>query len=158
LNLSNNWTIEFPENSGKSKQIQADTLKSWTQYIDQNIQFFSGTATYSKTFDINKKTFQGNLNWLLDLGKVKDIAIVSLNGVVLDTLWKAPYQVDISKALKVGKNVLKISVTNQWDNRIAGDDQLPQDKKQLSFVGGMRFGHFIAKTSGLLGPVLLKMK
>ena len=59
---------------------------------------------------------------------------------------------------KIGKNVLKINVTNQWDNRIVGDEQLPENKKQLSFVGGMRFGHFTAKTAGLLGPVWLKIK
>ena len=73
----------------------------------------------------------GNVT-LLDLGRVGDLADVSLNGRALGQLWKAPYRVDISSALQPGENHLEIKVTNQWTNRLAGDRTAPADKKILA--------------------------
>jgi hypothetical protein len=93
---------------------------------------------------------------LLDLGTVNDLAEVSLNGKSLGILWKPPYRVDITDAVKPGENQLQIKVTNEWTNRIAGDKLLPADKRILSPVQG-RPGFAGANQtlpdSGLLGPV-----
>jgi hypothetical protein len=94
---------------------------------------------------------------ILDLGIVKDIATIFVNGKELETLWKAPYEVDISKAVKMGKNTLELRVTNQWDNRIIGDRILPKEKKILSSVPAFGVGQKL-KESGLLGPVVLKSR
>ena len=92
---------------------------------------------------------------MLDLGKVKDIAEVSVNGKSLDVLWKLPYELDITSALKTGVNKIEIKVTNQWTNRITGDGANP-NKKVLS-GGGFRFGAGGSALieSGLIGPVIL---
>ncbi len=43
----------------------------------------------------------------------------------LGILWKAPYQVDVTSALKAGANQLEIKVTNEWTNRLIGDRLAP---------------------------------
>ncbi|MGD2095802.1 MAG: hypothetical protein PVH77_12415, partial [Phycisphaerales bacterium] len=93
-----------------------------------------------------------------NLGIVKDIAEVSVNGKVLGTLWKEPYQVDITNALKSGVNQLQIKVTNQWTNRLTGDRLAPPDKKVLTPRRSMMRGFGRPQPpveSGLLGPVTL---
>ena len=157
--ITGNWTLSFPENWGAPAQVTLTELTSWTNHADEGIQFFSGTATYTKEIDLKKTQLVPNASLWLDLGEVKDIAEVRLNGVVIDTLWKVPYRADITKVAKVGKNKLEIRVTNQWDNRMAGDAKLPADKKLLKASGGMRFGGPPKpKTSGLLGPVVLEVR
>jgi hypothetical protein len=154
------WALSFPDNWGAPKQVTLNNLLSWSNHPDEGVKYFSGTATYSKEIEIKKEWKKPDAAILLDLGTVKDIAVVSVNGIEIDTLWKAPYQVDISKAAKVGKNKLEIKVTNQWDNRIAGDSKLPKEQKILQIAsGGIRFGGDPKpKESGLLGPVVLRSK
>ncbi len=158
--LDGPWDITFPPNLGAPEKVQLAKLESWTANADEGVKYFSGTATYTKTIQAPPSWFRTGAKLSLDLGKVSDIAEVSLNGKTLGTLWKEPYQVDATGALKPGANQLEIKVTNQWTNRIAGDRAAPADKKVLSGGGG--FGGFgfgrrgqILPESGLLGPVTL---
>jgi hypothetical protein len=48
----------------------------------------------------------------LDLGEVKNITEIILNGKNLGVLWKPPFRLDISQAIKQGENRLEIRVTN----------------------------------------------
>jgi len=66
----------------------------------------------------------------LDLGKVAVMAEVKLNGKDLGILWKPPYRVDVTSALKKGENQLEIKVVNLWINRQIGDEQLPEDSER----------------------------
>jgi hypothetical protein len=68
----------------------------------------------------------GRLLWL-DLGWVKNIAEVSVNGRPQGILWKPPFRANITDAAKPGKNKLEIKVTNLWPNRLIGDEQLLPD-------------------------------
>jgi hypothetical protein len=63
----------------------------------------------------------------LDLGQVREIAEVRLNGQNVGIAWKSPFRIDITKAAKPGENDLEVSVTNLWPNRLIGDDQEPED-------------------------------
>jgi hypothetical protein len=152
--LNGPWVITFPPDLGAPEKIITEKLESWTTSSDDGVKYFSGTATYSKTFDAAKKWFTPGAVLMLDLGKVGDIAEVTLNGVPLDTLWKFPYRADITGALKKGENKLEIKVTNQWTNRLIGDQQAAKDKKVLNSTLRMFPGRKI-NDSGLLGPVTI---
>lgn len=157
VNLDGFWMMNFPENGGAPKEVTLDKLISWTDHTDEEVKYFSGTATYIKDFEVKKYWIKPNSSILLDLGVVKDIAVVSVNGIEIETLWKAPYQVDISKFVKPGINKLEIKVTNQWDNRIIGDEKLPKEKKILQSTSGFGISKEL-KESGLIGPVILLSK
>lgn len=60
-----------------------------------------------------------------DLGSARDVLEVTVNRQSLGTLWKPPYQVDVTSALKSGENQLEIKVTNEWTNRQIGDRAAP---------------------------------
>jgi len=96
----------------------------------------------------------------LDLGNVRDIAEVSVNGKALGILWKAPYRIDVTGALKPGDNVLEIKVTNEWTNRLIGDRAASVEQKILDpestapgGFGGVGAQNQRLVESGLLGPV-----
>jgi len=80
---------------------------------------------------------------------------VSLNGKPLGVLWKAPYTIDVTGIMQPGKNTLEVRVTNQWNNRIAGDLNLPEGSKILSGTGSSRSATARMDKSGLLGPVFV---
>lgn len=91
------------------------------------------------------------------MGKVGDIAEVTLNGTPVGIFWKAPYQADITSVLKKGENRLEIKVTNQWTNRLLGDMKATPDKKVLNSPLRVFSGQKM-NDSGLLGPLTIVMK
>jgi len=146
------WQIGFPFAAG-AKAITSDKLESWTRNSNEDIKYYSGTATYTNTFTIDRKELPKGDRILLDLGKVGDIAEVSLNGQVVDTLWKFPYLTDISKFINSKQNTLIIKVTNQWTNRLAGDRLLPEGQRKLAaFIRPFGGKHELGE-SGVLGEV-----
>jgi hypothetical protein len=126
--IDGSWQLSFPPNWGAPEQITLDKLISWTEHTNEGVKYFSGTATYKKTFDWNTKPDKG-LRVVLDLGKLKNFAEVELNGKSFPVLWKPPYYLDITDAIKTGENVLQIKITNMWPNRLIGDEQLPDDRE-----------------------------
>ena len=156
--LDGAWEVAFPEKLGAPAKISFANLSSLTTSSDDGVKFFSGTSTYTKTFSAKPEWLQSGAALLLDLGRVGDIAEVSVNGRALGQLWKAPYQIDVSSALQPGENKLEIKVTNQWTNRIAGDRAAAADKKVLTELppgrgGGGFGGPAPLPESGLIGPV-----
>ena len=91
------------------------------------MKHFSGTATYTKTIGVPRGSMGRDRRVYLDLGDVAVMASVRLNGKDLGILWKPPYRVDVTDALKAGENALEIGVTNLWVNRMIGDEELPED-------------------------------
>jgi hypothetical protein len=152
------WDVSFPPNLGAPEKIQLNKLESWTENANEGVKYFSGTATYNKTVSAPQSWFRPGGKITLNLGMVKDIAEVSVNGKALGTLWKEPYRVDITSALKSGENQLQIKVTNQWTNRLIGDRSAPPDKKVLTPSSSMMRGFGGPRQlleSGLIGPVTL---
>jgi hypothetical protein len=121
------WELHFPDGWGAPDSIVLDQLMSWAENKNKGVKYFSGTATYFKDVEL-PSSFNGTGNTVkLDLGSVKNIAEVFVNGKNCGTLWKPPFRTDISHALKPGKNHLEIHVTNLWPNRMIGDEQEPED-------------------------------
>jgi alpha-L-rhamnosidase/F5/8 type C domain len=125
--LSSSWDLQFPPNWGAPEHVALPHLISWSEYSDSGVKYFSGTATYTKTFRLPANLFANNLRLYLDLGKVAIIAQPTLNGHDLGVLWKPPFRAEITKFLKPGENTLQVKVVNLWPNRMIGDEQLPDD-------------------------------
>jgi hypothetical protein len=153
------WDVTFPSGFGAPEKIQLAALKSWTDNEDPGVKYFSGTAAYTKTVQVPREWFRPNTKLVLDLGVVHDVAEVSVNGTQLATLWKPPYQADVTGSLRPGENRLEIRITNQWTNRQIGDRLSPPDKKVLPApafdFGAMGGGNQTPPPSGLLGPVTM---
>jgi hypothetical protein len=147
------WEVSFAPNSVAPEKLRFEELSSWTTHKDSGIKYFSGTATYIKTIEAERKWFLPGKRIRLDLGKVGDLAEVTVNGKNLDLLWKTPFQVDITDAVKAGKNKIIIKVTNQWTNRLIGDKLAGPDKKVLSAYTNPFGGQYEMSDSGLMGPV-----
>ena len=118
------WEIHFPPDLGAPPQIVLPELSSLHRHSTPGVKYFSGTATYRKTFSLTNLLSKDKL-YYLDLGGVEVIAEVRLNGKDLGILWSRPYKVDITNVLKQGSNSLEIKVTNLWPNRLIGDEQIP---------------------------------
>jgi len=121
------WTVHFPAGLGAPPRAEFNTLVSWTEHPEPGIRYFSGTATYTKEFDLPEDAFAESARMLLDLGTVREIAEVRLNGADLGILWKPPFHLDITDAARPGRNSLEVAITNLWPNRLIGDEQLPAD-------------------------------
>jgi hypothetical protein len=121
------WTVSFDPKWGGPETIVFATLADWTQRPEDGIRYYSGTAVYRNRFrpappQIGQRLF-------LDLGTVKNIARVKLNGRDLGVVWTAPWHVEITEAVRPGVNDLEIEVTNLWTNRLIGDGKLPREKR-----------------------------
>lgn len=163
--LEGAWNVTFPEKLGAPSGVRLDRLESLTAHSIPGIKYFSGTATYTKAITAPREWFRPGAATLLDLGRVGDIAAVSLNGRTLGQLWKPPYRLDVTAALQPGENKLEIMVTNQWTNRIAGDRTAPADQKVLAAAppgrgggGGFGGGPAPLPESGLIGPVTIVLR
>jgi len=153
--LTGVWNVSFPKDMGAPEKIQLPQLASLTQNTDEGVKYFSGTCTYTKNLEVKKEWLKPGQQIILDLGTVKDMAEVYLNGARVDFLWKAPFQLDITTAVKAGINKLEVKVTNEWTNRLVGDREHPDHKVLSSYP--MPFGRrqYELSPSGLIGPVKL---
>ena len=151
--LSGPWAVGFQPNLGAPERLTFPELISWTDHPDSGVQHYSGTATYAQEFELAAVP-AGKV--LLDLGRVEAVASVTLNGVDLGSVWKAPFAVDATKALRPGKNQLEVKVANVWANRLIADAGLPVAKR----VAWVTYNPFkpgdSLLPSGLLGPVQLR--
>lgn len=151
------WLLTFPENWGAPPEIEFPALASWTANENTGVKYFSGTSTYHKQIEASPEWFKDDAKLWLDLGKVREIAEVTLNGKpVGGILWKPPFKVDVSGLLKPGSNQLEIKVTNLWPNRMIGDMQ-PGVAKTFTWTDYKAFkADSPLIESGLLGPVTIR--
>ncbi|MES2390707.1 MAG: glycosyl hydrolase [Acidobacteriota bacterium] len=153
--LDRQWDVAFQPNRGAPATASFDKLISWADSPDTGIKYFSGTGTYTKTIDAPADWIKKGTSVWLDLGDVKNLAEVTVNGKSLGVVWHAPYRVDLAGALKRGKNELIIKVTNSWVNRLIGDQQ-PDAKVKYTFADVRPYkASSPLLPSGLIGPVKL---
>jgi len=168
LEMQGIWKLAFnPATGVKSWDTTFEKLTLWNEHSNPQIKYFSGTATYSKSFTLTAE--QAKLPVRLQLGEVHDISRVSVNGKDLRTVWTYPWVVSLSGSLKEGANELKIEVTNCWANRLIGDAGLPENQwttktnvRRVPDRSEYKQAHqaFSAKDelmpSGLIGPVCIE--
>jgi len=177
--LTGPWEVSFDPKRGGPERITFDTLVDWSLRSEPGIKYYSGKATYRKTFDL-PAVRKGDRLWL-DLGAVDVLARVRLNGADLGVVWCDPWRVDISRDAKPAGNALEIEVANLWPNRLIGDEREPPDAEYANGGNLVRWPawilnrtprpspgrrafatwrHFTKDSpllpSGLLGPVTLR--
>ena len=170
------WDISFDTAWGGPEKIVFEDLADWSLNSDDGIRYYSGTAKYLKSFSMPDNTEPGNsTRYYLDLGEVRNMARIKVNGIDNGILWTAPWQVDVTGSLKKEDNILEIEVANLWINRLIGDENEPWDgvkygkwpewlingKERESKRYTFTTHRFYKKgdplnESGLLGPVTIK--
>jgi len=153
LTIAGPWTVAFQPGRGAPASARFDALSSWSESADPGIKYFSGTATYAASFDVPAHWFVSGTRYWFDLGDVKNLAEVKVNGAPGGTVWKAPFRVDATEALKPGPNTLEIKVANLWVNRLIGDKQPGVTKTTTYTAVEFYKADSPLLPSGLLGPV-----
>ena len=154
--LKARWQLQFDKSHGGSvNAINVPSLQSWTLQIDPSIKYYSGTAVYRNTFSMadTKKIKIASIRF----DSICNIATIKINGIDCGTLWTAPYQLDITKALKLGENKIEIAVTNTWHNRLIGDSFLPVEKRITWTTAPFRLKDKPLLPAGIIGEVKIHL-
>jgi hypothetical protein len=125
--LDADWDVSFEKGRGAPLNAHFNRLISYAEHGNKGIKYFSGNATYRKDFTIAPSELINRKAIFLDLGVVKNVATIIINGKRAGTFWKPPFAMEISPYCRAGKNVLEVEVTNLWPNRLIGDEAEPDD-------------------------------
>ena len=154
IHITGPWRLSFPQGWGAPDSLVVTELKPWKDLpLGSEGRSFSGTATYTATFHIDK--VHGDTSYLLHLGRVDMIAEVLVNGHPADVLWTEPYATEVGRLLREGDNTLTVRVTSTWFNRLAHDASLPEADRKTWTISGPAAGSPL-RDSGLMGPVTLE--
>jgi hypothetical protein len=153
--LDGAWEVSFQPDRGAPAKLTFDKLASWSESADAGVKYFSGTGTYTKTVNAPADWFKSGTRLWLDLGDVKNLAEVVVNGKSLGDVWNTPFRVDATDALKPGANAVEVRVTNLWVNRLIGDQQPGVTRKYTYTTMPFYKADSPLLPSGLLGPVRL---
>ena len=162
IDLKSEWTVHFPTGWGAPKSTSFEKLISWTSNEIEGIRHFSGVARYETTMEVPGTWLEENRRVTIDLGNLWALGRVRVNGERVGTLWKPPYQLDITDVVHSGKNRLEVEIANTWANRLVGDASLPEEKRfcrtNINTTGapeapGVPWGNVPLHPSGLFGPV-----
>jgi hypothetical protein len=153
--LERGWTLRF-DGLGAPQPIMNAGLGSLADSSDPQVKYFSGSAIYRSSFTLPAGVAPGAA-LKLDLGRVGDVAQVSVNGKPAGIAWKPPYQVDIGELVVEGANVVEVRVANLWVNRMVGDAQ--PGAKKVSFTAAPTYvADAPLRPSGLIGPVTVQVR
>jgi alpha-L-rhamnosidase len=173
IDLSRGWKVSF---NGTDKSIQMDRLRSWTEL--EGLRFFSGQGVYEKSVSVPESMLKPGAKIYLHFGKgvpiephhrqngtqawiespVREAAVIYVNGQRAGSVWRPPYELEISPWLQSGENSFRIVVGNLAINSMVGKS-LP-DYRLLNLRYGKRFApqdmdNLQPLPSGLLGPITL---
>jgi hypothetical protein len=160
VDLTGPWEVRFPRGWDVPVRQEFATLHSWTDSVDAATRSFSGVAVYAKQFQVTGSQLAPGQRVLLNLGGVREVARVYINGQDAGLSSFAPHVLDVTDVLRHGGNSLLIEVANTWLNRLIADDLLPEDQRKTHVnlpgpIAGQRWRDAQPMPSGLLGPVRL---
>lgn len=127
IDLTGDWDVNFDPEMGGPQSFQMEQLTSWPEIDVEGIRYYSGTATYSREFTIEKGTLSKRSGVYVSFGDIQEIARVFVNGKDCGIIWTPPYLANITKQVKNGKNEIRVQVANTWNNRIVGDMRNPEE-------------------------------
>lgn len=133
------WSVRFEGPGAPKEAVVFPTLFSWSEHPDEAIRYFGGTAVYTTSVDVVSKDLEGEALLRIELGNVRGLASVEINGRNVGTLWSEPWRTDDIRALlQAGENTIRITVAGGWYNRLIGDLKLapgPMSKTRRGHVG-----------------------
>jgi len=154
--------VEFDQEWGAPAEVKLTELISWTDHPDKGLKYYSGSGKYHKTIHVPGDWLSSERKVHLDLGDVREIAEIFVNGQSAGIVWKPPFRANISSYLKAGDNKLEIEVMNLWIYRLSGDMDLPEHERFTRSNIKKDYSTYYSpaepwhtETAGLLGPVLL---
>ncbi len=127
IRIDGSWSVQFLKKDDFDSTVTFNKLTDWKDNLVDEIRHYSGTAIYRKTFTIDPALISKDKQFILDMGDVKIVAVVRLNGKLVGVDWMPPFEQNITGFLKAGENKLEIEITNQWSNRLIGDERYPVD-------------------------------
>jgi len=151
--LTGPWEVRFAKDRGAPESKVFEDLHSWTNDPEDGVKYFSGAAAYHQQFDLPADWLKGGDRVFLELGRVRNVAEVTLNGRRLGICWTSPWRLEATGILRPGANTLVVEVANLWANRMIGDGKLPPEKRICRSSLPPMNGQLLE--SGLLGPVRL---
>ena len=192
--VTNAWNVSFAYHRGISAAppapVTMEMLRDWTSFGEDGkaasteLRYFSGAATYRTVLSVRQsdsQTIKQSNNAILSLGELPTgLAHVFVNGKDCGVVWCAPWEADVTSALREGENEIEIRYTNNWYNRLVGDCFLKPEERvtrstvRYSAVPRARTdpnrpwlmlptiysGPAVSdplQPSGLIGPVVLKL-
>ena len=148
--LDGEWTLTFADNG----IVITDTLKAWGDYDDPRVKYYSGHVAYEKTFK-----HKGKGRAWISMDQLHDIATVYVNGIRCGTSWMPPHRIEITDAVRKGKNSLRIEVVNTWANALLGTDNGTPPYDGIWTNGKYRRAEKSLLPAGLLAqPIILTEK
>jgi hypothetical protein len=152
--LDGPWTVNFQPGRSAPASATLPQLAPLNDNADSGIRYFSGIASYFKDF-VTPKGWKSGQPLVLDMGEVRELSEVLINGKPAGAAWHAPYRIDIGAVTKPGKNKLEVRVANLWVNRLIGDAQPGATK--ITFTAMPTYTKSAPlRPSGLIGPVTLE--
>jgi hypothetical protein len=148
------WQVSFESKFRTPKPIVMNTLQDLTTFANDSLKYFSGTATYINSFNVDKQP--ENKKIFVSFGSVNVMAKVSINGQYVGGVWTSPYKLDITKFITQGRNLIKIEVVNTWVNRLIGDLNLPKSQQQTYSNVNPYNAQSALQSSGLIGNVTVE--
>jgi hypothetical protein len=152
IDLSGNWKLKIPEKD----TIKLERLTSWHLMQESTFKYYSGTAVYSKKFNVDPQ--QSRSDFSIQFDSVCNMATIKLNGIDCGTLWTPPFRLNITKAIKTGANNIEIEVTNTWRNRLKGDELLPVKQRSTYQNSPYSLSNKPLLPAGILGKVKIMIR
>jgi hypothetical protein len=150
------WTLFLPAGWGAPASVPVDRFESWTESTNPGVRYFSGTAVYRSILPVPERGLPAGQQLWLNLGRVREIATVIVNGHRLETIWRTPFAVRIDPVIHAGNNTIEIRVTNLWPNRLIGDLQLSAAQHFTHTNVRAYSNNSPLLPSGILEPILLE--
>jgi len=148
--IDQGWSMRF-DGLGAPQPVTSGALGSLTGSADPMMKYFSGSTIYRSSF-VLPVGFKSGTPLKLDLGRVGDVAQVTVNGKPAGIAWKAPYALEIGALAVAGENNVEVRVANLWVNRMVGDAQ--PGVKKVSFTAAPTYvADAPLRPAGLIGPV-----
>jgi len=152
IDLTDNWDINFNPDMGGPESYQLEKLTSWSDIDNEGIKYYSGSASYSRDFSVDKETLSTGTEAFVAFENIQEMARVIVNGNDCGIVWTPPYKTNITPHLKAGTNTITVQVINTWNNRIVGDLIKPDQKPFTNTNAKIRFNeNSPLLKSGLIG-------